>query len=271
MSSGSSGVMNVWFSRVKVSWMISSPSCSSCCMRTAARDRCELPSFTASANSREASTIRRAWSKNESKNFSWRGSSLIDLVTRARSLSSHLGKSQVNRLRHPHRSRIGNGCPRGHSACAPSSCRKRVSSSRPVSMLPIAANRFSFRYGYSLSRPANRSRSVRRTVPVRCEHPQGTSGAPSRGDEAARHTLGHENQRPDQPELFVARVCHGRQRAQLAGEQRVAQQRLAEIVRGVAESDDIGPQSAHYLIHGAPAVAAAQVATVLGLVLEQAQ
>ena len=26
MSSGSSGVMNVWFSRVKISWMTSSPS-----------------------------------------------------------------------------------------------------------------------------------------------------------------------------------------------------------------------------------------------------
>ena len=29
MSSGSSGVMKVWFSRVKISWMISSPWCSS--------------------------------------------------------------------------------------------------------------------------------------------------------------------------------------------------------------------------------------------------
>ncbi len=62
-----------------------------------------------------------------------------------------------------------------------------------------------------------------------------------------------------------------RQRAQAAGEHGVAQERLAEIVGGVAEGDHVGAQFAADLVDGAAAEAAAQVAAVVGLVVEQAE
>ena len=63
----------------------------------------------------------------------------------------------------------------------------------------------------------------------------------------------------------------GGQRAQLAGEHGVAQQRFAEIVGGVSEGDHVGAQIVGNLIHRAAAVAAAQIAAMVGLVFEQAQ
>src|SRR6476646_6578764 len=83
--------------------------------------------------------------------------------------------------------------------------------------------------------------------------------------------LGDENQRPDEPELAIAGMRHWRQRAELSREHSVAQQRLAELVRRVAEGDHVGSQAARNLVHRPSPVAAAKIATVVRLVFEQSQ
>src|SRR5262249_6176838 len=60
-----------------------------------------------------------------------------------------------------------------------SASRNRGSRRRSVSTFPIADSIFSFKWGYCLSRSANMSRRALLTVPVFCEHPQGTTGIPS--------------------------------------------------------------------------------------------
>ena len=50
------------------------------------------------------------------------------------------------------------------------------------------------------------SRRERRTVPVLCEQPQGTTGTPQRFGVGAGDVFGHEDQRPDQAE-FRSREC----------------------------------------------------------------
>ena len=71
--------------------------------------------------------------------------------------------------------------------------------------------------------------------------------------------------------LPVAGMSNGRQRAQLAGEQCVAEEGFTEIVGGVAESDDVRLQPVGDFVNGAPAVAAAKVAAVLRILLEQVE
>ena len=87
------------------------------------------------------------------------------------------------------------------------------------------------------------SRSARRTVPVRCEQPHGTTGTPCNSAYAARDVFGNKHQRPNQPEILIAGNRDRRQRAQLAGEHGIAQQRFAKIVGSMAESDDIDARS----------------------------
>src|SRR5579872_682052 len=94
-------------------------------------------------------------------------------------------------------------------------------------------------------------------------------GSAQRFGKAAGNVLGYVNQRTDQPEIFIARMGYGRQGANAPGKQRVAQERLAEIVGGVSEGDDIGFQIPRDLINGAPPVAATQITAMAGLFLEQ--
>ncbi len=79
------------------------------------------------------------------------------------------------------------------------------------------------------------------------------------------------DQRADQPEVVLARVRDGGKRTEAARVHDVAEEGFAEIVGCVAESDDVGTQFAADLVDGAAAEAAAHVAAVVGLFLEQAQ
>ena len=69
----------------------------------------------------------------------------------------------------------------------------------------------------------------------------------------------------------VARISDGRQRAQPSREQRIPQQRLAKVVGGVPEGDDVGAQTRADFIHCPPAIAAAQVAAMARLLFQQPQ
>src|SRR5450759_2170188 len=64
------------------------------------------------------------------------------------------------------------------SVLSPSRFRKRVSNRRLVSTFPMAESMVSLRCGCWRSSSSNRSRRARRTVPVRCEQPHGTTGTP---------------------------------------------------------------------------------------------
>src|SRR5271170_4249861 len=79
----------------------------------------------------------------------------------------------------------------------------------------------------------------------------------------AGNVLGHENQGPNKPEILLARISDGGQRAYAAGEHGVAQERFAKIVRRVPEGDHIRAQPARDLVDGAAAEPAAQVAAMI--------
>ena len=110
-----------------------------------------------------------------------------------------------------------------------------------------------------------------RTVPVRSEHPQGAMGAPR--DSAKRPVMSSVTKtRTDElAEIFIARVGDRRQCAHTSVNMRVAQKRLAKVVGGMSERDNIGAQPASDLIDGAPPKAAAKIATMIGLFFEQPQ
>lgn len=85
----------------------------------------------------------------------------------------------------------------------------------------------------------------------------------------AGHFLGHIDQRPDQPEVAGTRPCHGGQCAQCAGEERIAQQGLAEVVGGVAERYYIATELRSDLVDRASPEAAARVTPMTGLLGQQ--
>src|SRR4051812_14181267 len=61
------------------------------------------------------------------------------------------------------------------------------------------------------------------------------------------------------------------QRANASGKERIAQERFAEIVRGVAERNDIRSEVTRNFVNGAAAVATAEIAAMPGLILQQPQ
>src|SRR3974390_557837 len=82
--------------------------------------------------------------------------------------------------------------------------------------------------------------------------------------------FGDIDQGPDEAEFAVARPGDRRQRTDATREQSVPQKRFAEVVGRVTERDDVGAESADHFVDGAPAVAAAKVAAVVGLLAQKA-
>src|SRR5579872_6873914 len=87
--------------------------------------------------------------------------------------------------------------------------------------------------------------------------------------EPARDVFIDEHQGADQSEILGARPRHRRQRTDAAREQSVSQERFAEIVRGMPERDYVCTQSSGDFVDSAAAIAAAQVAAVVRLLLEE--
>ena len=104
---------------------------------------------------------------------------------------------------------------------------------------------------------------------------QGTAAGHDRNafgfDVSAGDFLRDVDKRADEAEIALAGPGDGRQRAEAAGEEDVAEEGFAEIVGGVAEGDDVGVKAAGDLVDGAAAEAAAEVATVIGLLFEEAE
>ncbi len=89
-----------------------------------------------------------------------------------------------------------------------------------------------------------------------------------RGGEGCGDVFGDVDERPDQPEVLFARVGDRRKSAQAAREHCISQQ-ITPIVGRVTERDDIRAEAAGDLVNGAPAVAATEIASVIGLLFEQ--
>lgn len=77
--------------------------------------------------------------------------------------------------------------------------------------------------------------------------------------------------RADEAELAAAGPDDRGQGGEAPGEHGVAEEGLAEVVGGVAESDDVGAKLAGERVDSAAAEAAAEVAAVIGLIGEQAE
>lgn len=123
---------------------------------------------------------------------------------------------------------------------------------------------FFFEFGEEIAQPAAHGSGALRAS-------TGDDGSAEGGGVGAGDLLGDEDQRADEAELLVAGVGDGGQRAEASGEQGVAEEGFAEVVGGVAEGDDVGSEAADDLIDGAAAVAAAEVAAVIGLFVEEAE
>ena len=95
------------------------------------------------------------------------------------------------------------------------------------------------------------------------------TGIPRSAGVSPRHLLGHVDQRTNEPVFPLPRVSDGGKRAQPPGEHRIAQQRFAEVIGGMAEGNDIRFQSPRNLIYRAPSKPAAQIAPMLRLLVDQ--
>src|SRR5258707_14680609 len=85
------------------------------------------------------------------------------------------------------------------------------------------------------------------------------------------YVLRHIDQRTNEPEFLFLRIGYGWKSTDAAGEHRIAEERLAEIVRGMAQGDDIGAQTAADLVNRASTEAAAHIAAVARLLIDQSQ
>src|SRR6185312_10300201 len=112
-------------------------------------------------------------------------------------------------------------------------------------------------------RPANCPRFLRTTAR--------DDGCPETFGKGPRQVFGHIKEGADQAEIAFPGVGDRRQCAQAASKHRIAKKGFAEIVRGMAESDDICAEISRNLIDRATAEPAAQVTSVIGLLLKQPQ
>src|SRR6185436_21017627 len=87
--------------------------------------------------------------------------------------------------------------------------------------------------------------------------------------ECRRYVFGDVYQGADQPEFLVSGISNSGEGAEAAREHCISQERFTEIVGCMAESDHVGAEAARNLIDGPAPVAAAQVASVVGLLFEQ--
>lgn len=91
------------------------------------------------------------------------------------------------------------------------------------------------------------------------------------GGEGSREIFGNVDERADEAELALARPGDRRQGGGSAGKQRVAQERLAKIIRRMAEGNHVGTEFSGEVVDGAAAETAAEIAAMAGLFVEQPQ
>src|SRR5690606_3583251 len=83
------------------------------------------------------------------------------------------------------------------------------------------------------------------------------------------NVLGNKHKRPNQTEILLPGVSHRRQGAKASRKHCVPQKRFAEVVGCMAKGNDVGAEFARDLVDGAPSEATAEIAPVIGLLVDK--